>query len=155
MLNIWGHIRSSFRPFSNNRHQTHTHPAGLPFCSDVFTCHRSIRKQTKVRATTNRSRPRLAVTVTNFETIGHCAFVNDGFTQDVIHGFYIPALRINQDAVPGLTSTVWVQADKTGQYELRCTQFCGTNHYQMKGQLTVDTPEEFQAWLKSAKAAAF
>jgi len=76
-------------------------------------------------------------------------------SQDVIHGFYIPDLRINQDAVPGLTSMVWVQATKTGQYELRCTQFCGTNHYQMKGQLTVETPEEFQAWLKSSKAAAF
>jgi len=76
-------------------------------------------------------------------------------SQDVIHGFYIPALRVNQDAVPGITSTVWVEANQTGQYELRCTQFCGTNHYQMKGQLTVDTTEEFQAWLKNAKAAAF
>ena len=76
-------------------------------------------------------------------------------SQDVIHGFYIPGLRIHQDAVPGITSMVWVQATKTGQYELRCTQFCGTNHYQMKGLLTVETPGEFQAWLKSAKAAAF
>jgi len=75
--------------------------------------------------------------------------------QDVIHGFYIPDLRINQDAVPGIVSTVWVQVDQPGQYELRCTQFCGTNHYQMKGQLTVESPEEFQAWLKSSKAAAF
>ncbi len=76
-------------------------------------------------------------------------------SQDVIHGFYIPDLRINQDAVPGITSTVWVQVDQSGQYELRCTQFCGTNHYQMKGQLTVESPEAFQAWLKSSKAAAF
>ena len=76
-------------------------------------------------------------------------------SQDVIHGFYIPALRINQDAVPGITSSVWVNATKPGTYELRCTQFCGTNHYQMKGQLTVESPEEFQAWLKGAKAAAF
>ncbi len=76
-------------------------------------------------------------------------------SQDVIHGFYIPDLRINQDAVPGITSTVWVQAAKTGQYDLRCTQFCGTNHYQMKGTLTVESPEEFQAWLKGAKASAF
>ena len=75
--------------------------------------------------------------------------------QDVIHGFYIPDLRINQDAVPGITSTVWVEATRTGQFELRCTQFCGTNHYQMKGNLTVETPEEFQAWLKGAKASAF
>jgi len=76
-------------------------------------------------------------------------------SQDVIHGFYLPDLRINQDAVPGITSTVWVKVLKTGQYELRCTQFCGTNHYQMKGQLTVETPDEFQAWLKSSQAAAF
>ncbi len=75
--------------------------------------------------------------------------------QDVIHGFYIPDLRVNQDAVPGLESSVWVEATRTGQFELRCTQFCGTNHYQMKGELTVETPEEFQAWLKGAKAEAF
>ncbi len=76
-------------------------------------------------------------------------------SQDVIHGFYIPDMRINQDAVPGITSSVWLQATRTGQFELRCTQFCGTNHYQMKGNLTVESPEEFQAWLKSSKAAAF
>jgi cytochrome c oxidase subunit 2 len=76
-------------------------------------------------------------------------------SQDVIHGFYIPDLRINQDAVPGITSSVWVEATETGQHELRCTQFCGTNHYQMKGQLTIDTPEQFQAWLQSCKASAF
>jgi len=76
-------------------------------------------------------------------------------SQDVIHGFYIPDLRINQDAVPGLTTTIWVEVTKTGQYELRCTQFCGTNHYQMKGNLTVESPDDFQAWLKGAKAAAF
>ena len=76
-------------------------------------------------------------------------------SKDVIHGFYLPDLRINQDAVPGITSTVWVQVNQAGQYELRCTQFCGTNHYQMKGQLTVESPEAFQAWLKNSKAAAF
>src|SRR5688572_23182174 len=75
--------------------------------------------------------------------------------QDVIHGFYIPDLRVHQDAVPGITSSVWVQATKTGTYELRCTQFCGTNHYQMKGQIIVDTPEDFDAWVKNAKAEAF
>jgi cytochrome c oxidase subunit 2 len=76
-------------------------------------------------------------------------------SQDVIHGFYIPDMRINQDAVPGLTTSIWVEATRTGQFELRCTQFCGTSHYQMKGQLTVDTPDDFQAWLKTSKAAAF
>lgn len=75
--------------------------------------------------------------------------------QDVIHGFYIPELRVHQDAVPGMTSSVWVQATKVGTYELRCTQFCGTNHYQMKGEIIVDTPEDFKAWVDHAKAEAF
>lgn len=76
-------------------------------------------------------------------------------SQDVIHGFYIPELRVHQDAVPGMTSSVWVQPTKTGSYEIRCTQFCGTNHYQMKGQIVVDTPEDFQAWTATTKSEAF
>jgi cytochrome c oxidase subunit 2 len=76
-------------------------------------------------------------------------------SQDVIHGFYLPDFRVHQDAVPGLTSQVWLQATKLGTYDLRCTQFCGTNHYQMKGQITVDTPEDYKTWLESAKAASF
>jgi cytochrome c oxidase subunit II len=75
--------------------------------------------------------------------------------QDVIHGFFVPDLRIHQDTVPGIASKVWVNANKTGDYEIRCTQFCGTNHYQMKGQLTVESPEAFQAWLGQAKAEEF
>jgi cytochrome c oxidase subunit 2 len=76
-------------------------------------------------------------------------------SQDVIHGFYLPDFRVHQDAVPGLTSLVWLQATQLGTYDVRCTQFCGTNHYQMKGQITVDTPEDYKAWLANSKAAAF
>lgn len=75
--------------------------------------------------------------------------------QDVIHGFYLPDLRVHQDAVPGMTAEVWVEPTKIGSYDLRCTQFCGTNHYQMKGTLTVDSPDDYKAWLASAKAEAF
>lgn len=74
--------------------------------------------------------------------------------EDVIHGFYLPDFRVHQDAVPGLTSLVWLQAEKLGTYDLRCTQFCGTNHYQMKGEIIVDKPEDFDAWLKGAKASS-
>jgi cytochrome c oxidase subunit 2 len=75
--------------------------------------------------------------------------------QDVIHGFYLPDLRVHQDAVPGMMSSVWVEANKTGAYDLRCTQFCGTNHYQMKGRITVDSPADYKSWQESVKAAAF
>jgi cytochrome c oxidase subunit II len=76
-------------------------------------------------------------------------------SQDVIHGFFLPDLRLHQDAVPGLTSLLWVQVNKPGSYELRCTQFCGTNHYEMKGQLTVDSAEDYKTWMASAKAESF
>ena len=76
-------------------------------------------------------------------------------SQDVIHGFYVPDLRIHQDAVPGMMSSIWVNATKTGEFDVRCTQFCGTNHYQMKGQLVVDSPEDFKAWQSKSKAAEF
>lgn len=76
-------------------------------------------------------------------------------SQDVIHGFYVPDLRIHQDTVPGLTSKIWVQATTSGTYEIRCTQFCGTNHYQMKGHVVVESDEAFAAWLGHAKASDF
>jgi cytochrome c oxidase subunit 2 len=48
-----------------------------------------------------------------------------------------------------------VQATREGVFELRCAQFCGTNHYQMRGQLTAEPRDQFDAWLKGAKEAAF
>ena len=76
-------------------------------------------------------------------------------SQDVIHGFYLPAMRVHQDTVPGMTIPVWVTPTRKGTYDLRCTQFCGTNHYQMKGQMIVDDPADYEAWLAGAKANAF
>ena len=76
-------------------------------------------------------------------------------SEDVIHDFSVPAFRIKHDVLPGRYETLWFRADIPGTYQMFCTQFCGTNHYQMKGQITVDTPEDFQAWQKNAKASAF
>jgi len=76
-------------------------------------------------------------------------------SQDVIHGFYIPALRIHQDVVPGLVGSLWAEPNTEGTYDVRCTQFCGTNHYQMKGEVTVESLENFNKWVAGAKAEAF
>jgi cytochrome c oxidase subunit II len=75
--------------------------------------------------------------------------------RDVVHGFFIPGFRLHRDAVPGMVSTVWVQTTAAGEYDLRCSQFCGTNHYQMRGSVTVDSPEAFDAWFQKAKAESF
>jgi len=67
--------------------------------------------------------------------------------QDVIHSFFIPAFRLKQDAVPGMTIRLWFQATQTGEYELACAELCGLGHYRMRGHVTVDSPDDFKAWL--------
>ena len=64
----------------------------------------------------------------------------------MIHGFNIPALRVKQDAIPGQQATVWVTATVAGHYELACAQLCGLGHYRMRGDVFVDTPEDFAKW---------
>ncbi len=67
---------------------------------------------------------------------------------DVLHSFFLPHMRIKQDAVPGSKIPVWFRAKKTGVYDLVCAELCGWGHYKMKGRLTVQTRKEFDIWLK-------
>lgn len=68
---------------------------------------------------------------------------------DVVHAFYVPQLRIKQDAVPGLVTTFWFQATRTGQFEIACSALCGNGHYKMRGSLIVDSRDDFQKWLNT------
>jgi len=54
---------------------------------------------------------------------------------DVAHSFFIPQLGIHIDAIPGHVNHYWLRADQPGTYQIECTQFCGTGHYTMIGQL--------------------
>ena len=72
----------------------------------------------------------------------------DVSSKDVIHNFCLPDMRIAQDAIPGQVIPMWFRPIKTGTFEVVCGQLCGLGHYAMKGTLVVDTPEEYQAWLK-------
>src|SRR5713101_7218205 len=69
-------------------------------------------------------------------------------SKDVIHDFFLPSMRIAGDAIPGSLIPVWFTPIKTGTYEVICAQLCGLGHYGMKGTLVVDTPQDYQAWLK-------
>lgn len=69
-------------------------------------------------------------------------------SQDVIHSFFIPALRIKQDVVPGRYETMWFRADKVGRYHLFCAEYCGTDHAHMGGWVTVMNPRDFSTWLE-------
>jgi cytochrome c oxidase subunit 2 len=68
-------------------------------------------------------------------------------SQDVIHGFFVPAFRLKQDVVPGRYVTLWFDPDQAGTYRFYCSQFCGTEHAEMGGAVTVLAPGDFQKWL--------
>ena len=71
---------------------------------------------------------------------------------DVIHSFYLPNLRIKQDAMPGMINRMWFTATKVGEYDIGCAQHCGTNHYKMKGTLTVLSKEDYAKWAAEMSA---
>lgn len=69
-------------------------------------------------------------------------------SMDVLHSFFLPNLRIKQDAVPGMKIPVWFKATETGEYDLVCAELCGWGHYKMKGRITIESREDFDAWLE-------
>ena len=71
-------------------------------------------------------------------------------SQDVFHSFSIPAFRVKREAIPGRYTTVWFEATTPGTYHLFCTQYCGTNHSQMIGDVVVQTPEDYRKWLSNS-----
>jgi cytochrome c oxidase subunit 2 len=66
---------------------------------------------------------------------------------DVIHGFYIPAFRIQWDIVPGIPTHVWFNATTMGSYYILCSQYCGQKHSAMIAQLHVVPSGQYDAWL--------
>jgi len=75
-------------------------------------------------------------------------------SKDVIHSFWMPIMRVKQDAIPGMTVPLWFEAKDTGQAEISCAQLCGLGHYRMKGFFSVDTDEEFEAWMAEQAEAS-
>jgi len=65
-------------------------------------------------------------------------------SEDVIHSFYVPAFRVKQDAIPNRYTTLWFQATRTGDFDLFCTEYCGTGHSGMLGKIHVLSAEDFE-----------
>jgi len=78
----------------------------------------------------------------------------DLHSEDVIHGFSIPAFRVKEDVVPGKNNYMWFTPQRTGEYEIFCTAYCGVRHSYMGTKVRVVTPMEFFIWLKTLKAAS-
>jgi cytochrome c oxidase subunit II len=71
-------------------------------------------------------------------------------SQDVFHSFSIPDFRVKREVIPGRYSTVWFEATTPGTYHIFCTQYCGTKHSAMIGEVTVLTPADYQKWTQES-----
>ncbi|MDQ7857804.1 MAG: cytochrome c oxidase subunit II [Armatimonadota bacterium] len=71
----------------------------------------------------------------------------------VLHSFFVPEFRVKQDTVPGMTIEIWFTPTREGQFEIACAELCGIGHYAMRGQVVVQSPEAFAAWLAQQRPA--
>jgi cytochrome c oxidase subunit 2 len=71
--------------------------------------------------------------------------------RDVIHSFGVPAMRVKQDAIPGMTIPVWFTPTLPGSFDIACSQLCGLGHYRMRGIITVESDADFTQWLASQR----
>ncbi|MEO6237068.1 MAG: hypothetical protein ABIQ52_08715 [Vicinamibacterales bacterium] len=71
--------------------------------------------------------------------------------RDVIHSFGVPAMRVKQDAIPGMMIPVWFTPTLAGSFDIACSQLCGLGHYRMHGVITVENARDFTAWLGSQR----
>lgn len=69
-------------------------------------------------------------------------------SKDVIHSFGIPAMRVKQDANPGMRIPVWFTPTELGEFEIACSQLCGLGHHRMRATIKVVQRNEYDAFLR-------
>lgn len=72
---------------------------------------------------------------------------------DIIHSFWIPSMRLKQDAVPGRQTQFWTGPSEKGEYPIVCAEYCGTMHSMMLAKLNVVSTEEFDKFVQSGGKA--
>ncbi|RPI55399.1 MAG: cytochrome c oxidase subunit II [Acidobacteria bacterium] len=68
-------------------------------------------------------------------------------SEDVIHDFSIPAMRVKADVIPGRLVQMWFEPTHPGTYQIFCAEYCGTQHSAMIGRVVVLEPSAYQTWL--------
>ncbi len=75
-------------------------------------------------------------------------------SKDVIHSFKVVAMRVCQDAIPGLRIPCWFTPTTIGRYQVNCAQLCGPGHSSMTGGfLVVESQADYDKWIKSQERA--
>ncbi len=73
-------------------------------------------------------------------------------SNDVIHGWYVPQLGINQYGIPGFVKDAWFKVDKPGRYLGQCSQICGKEHGYMPIVVDAVSAEDYARWVTATKA---
>jgi cytochrome c oxidase subunit 2 len=73
---------------------------------------------------------------------------------DVIHSFWPPSLSGKRDQIPGRENSLWLQADRAGEYRGQCAEFCGHQHAKMAFLVIADPPARFAQWLTQQRDTA-
>ena len=73
-------------------------------------------------------------------------------SEDVIHNFSIPAMRVKADVIPGRFVEIWFEPTRPGTYQIFCAEYCGTQHSRMTGQVEVMEANAYQTWLSGGAA---
>jgi cytochrome c oxidase subunit 2 len=72
---------------------------------------------------------------------------------DVIHSWWVPALGMKRDAIPGYINEFWTRVDKPGVYRGQCAELCGKDHGFMPIVVNAVSESEYQSWVKGQKLA--
>jgi cytochrome c oxidase subunit II len=83
-------------------------------------------------------------------TVVHIDLVSD----NVIHSFWVPQLGGKTDVIPGHDNSMWLQADRTGQFRGECAEFCGLQHAHMDFLVVAQPNDQFQSWVTQQQQAA-
>jgi cytochrome c oxidase subunit II len=73
---------------------------------------------------------------------------------DVIHSWWVPALTVKKDAIPGFINEAWTKASEVGIYRGQCAELCGKGHGFMPIVVNVVSKEDYAKWLATKQADA-
>ncbi len=75
-------------------------------------------------------------------------------SNDVIHSWWVPAIGMKKDAIPGYENAIWARIEKPGVYRGQCAELCGRDHGFMPIVVKAVAPKDYAAWVKTQKVAA-
>jgi cytochrome c oxidase subunit 2 len=73
---------------------------------------------------------------------------------DVIHSWWVPALSVKKDSIPGFINENWAKIEEPGIYRGKCAELCGRDHGFMPIVVKAVSKEEFAAWIEEKKSSS-